>query len=147
MRLTKKEIQQERDRMFFKEVYRRICTNRLLNNEQVERYLLINESTSLNEKIDLRVEALEEYQAELQEKRYEEVISDLLAKKENEQEVEELISKEYATLELLREQSNELYEKSEPQVDQVKEAEDGHTKMPIQMLEMLERDERGIGYE
>lgn len=133
--------------MFFKEVYRRICTNRLLNNEQVERYLLINESTSLNEKIDLRVEALEEYQAELQEKRYEEVISDLLAKKENEQEVEELISKEYATLELLREQSNELYEKSEPQVDQVKEAEDGHTKMPIQMLEMLERDERGIGYE
>ena len=147
MKLTKKEIDHERDKMFFKEVYRRFSTNRSLTSEQIERFVMIDERSTLQEKIILRAEALEEYQAQLQEKRYEDVISSLLTKKESDLEIEELISKEYSTLELLGERSREQFEENEPQVNQVKEAEDGHSKMPIQMLEMLEREERGIGYE
>lgn len=137
----------ERNKMLFNEIYRKLRTMKTLNDEQISKFALIDEMHGWQEKILLRIRALEEYHVELQEKRFEEEIKELSEIKEDEQAVDVLISKEYAELELLREKSPVQYEKNEPTVNQVKEAEDGHTKMPIQTMEMLEQNERILSYE
>ncbi|MFD1902836.1 hypothetical protein GQR36_27125 [Enterococcus termitis] len=68
MKLSKKEITMERNKMLFNEIYRKLRTMKTLNDEQISKFALIDEMHGWQEKILLRIRALEEYHVELQEK-------------------------------------------------------------------------------
>ena len=93
---------------------------------------------SAKESVQIRIDALKAMNITLQEKYFDKEIENLIQVMEDEETSKDFISKEYARLEELS-TSNQAESKKEV-VNQVKLNEDGHSRMPIQTLALIEEE-------
>ncbi|MCB6916143.1 hypothetical protein LIZ91_06040 [Enterococcus avium] len=138
MNLTRKQIKQERHKLLVKETYGAWKLNQFITEENLEALKDYDFQVPATESIKIRIDALREMNISLQEKYFDNQIENLIRIMDDEGESRELISKEYAMLEELKGKDSEIQQESN--VNQVKLNEDGHSRMPIQMLSLIEEE-------
>lgn len=140
MAMKKSEIKKAYFEILVKEIYGKYKLDQTISKEDLKSIKDFDEEFPIIDSIRVRIDALRETNLQMQEKQFDEDIKDLLHILDDEKEGKELIAKEYAELERLLALNKEQTENMVSSVEIVKKAEDGHSKMPIQALEILEED-------
>lgn len=141
MNLTRKQIKQERHKLLVKELYGAWKLDKDLSEENIEALKEFDYQVSTTESVQIRIDALREMNITLQEKYFDKEIENLIRVMEEEESSKTLIAKEYASLEDLKTKNQEARQEQEKEeVDQVKLNEDGHSRMPVQTLALIEED-------
>ena len=136
MNLTRKQIKQERQKLLVKELYGVWKLDEDLSEEEIHALKEFDGQVSEKESVQTRIDALREMNITLQEKYFDKEIESLIRVMEDEASAKDLIAKEYARLEELT--AKKQAEQQEETVNQVKLNEDGHSKMPVQALALIE---------
>lgn len=138
MNLTRKQIKQEKHKLLVKELYGAWKLNEDMPVGDIEALKNYDFQVSAKESVQIRIDALKAMNITLQEKYFDKEIENLIQVMEDEETSKDFISKEYARLEELS-TSNQAESKKEV-VNQVKLNEDGHSRMPIQSLALIEEE-------
>lgn len=138
--MKKSEIKKAYFEILVKEIYGKYKLDQTITKEDLESIREFDKEVPVIDSLRVRVDSLREVNVQMQEKRFDEEIQDMLKKLDDEEAAKELIAKEYAELERLMSINREKGQDVVSSVEIVKKEEDGHSKMPIQALEILEED-------
>ncbi|WP_137665469.1 hypothetical protein [Enterococcus hulanensis] len=140
MRLTRQQIKLEKHKLLVKEVYGFWKLDQFITDENIEALKDYDYQVSSTDSIKIRIDALREMNISLQEKHFDEQLEELIRVMDDEKESKEFIAKEYAALDELKGKAIEKNLETEEKVNQVKLNEDGHSRMPIQVLSLIEEE-------
>lgn len=132
-------LEQKKRQLTIQEIYRMIKISQSITEQNMKQLKAFDQDVGLTTAIQMRISAFEELHMLEQERVLETELRkfiDATTKKDTEK--RRLISKEYEELARLLAISQEKGNKSTPIVHQVKEFEDGHSRQPMQVIELLE---------
>ena len=139
MTLTKERLKQKKYQLAIQEMYRLIKTGQSITEQNLQQLQAFDQEVGLTAAIHMRISAFEELQVLEQQRVLEvELRQFIQVTTQNDTEKSHLISKEYEELALLLSISQDEGKKAVPTGHQVKEYEDGHSRQPMQVIELLE---------
>lgn len=127
-------IQLKKERLSVKEIYKKCLLHLNILPSELKEF---DNQLSNEEKVQYRIESYQEILNEQKINHWQQELHDLIHSIE-EEDIAHLMSKEYAKFATLvvEEEAKELQE----EVEQVKAEEDGHSKMPLQMMQIMQSD-------
>lgn len=130
-------IQLKKERLSIKEIYKKCLLHLNILPSELKQLKEFDNRLSKEEKVQYRIESYQEILNEQKINYWQQELHDWIHSIE-EGDTAHLMSKEYAQFATLvvEEAAKELQE----EVEQVKEEEDGHSKMPLQMMQIMQSD-------